>query len=460
MVRDGHHILPTLYLPEPGAQNKGPEYYRAAIEVAKTLQLPLTFKSTQWESLLLADTQASIVARECGSTWATVTAPRCLSPFASVDSWRGVGASWGGTRGLRELQAAYPDPPLIVFLSNNEAPRLPWPALDADPRYVELHGVTRGATYKQSVAAAAWSERYRALEEGFRNSLSAPAWTSHSIFVGYNAFAPGFVGRWRGWAARSLVSGSEAVPEADGWDGASVPFYVNIGDPSTDYTVYSPQIAAMTWVPMRRTVETRKANFWFELSTWDGAAPEDARSKPREYLRRGQKVDPPRYRGMVQFGMWLLRPRVVREYRGYLERRSKTEPYFAQILRAVDRIYANPTLEEFWRHGALVTNLSHEHPYDAALPASLASMHRWFLLDTILDQPRPWTLDTKVDVFAIALVLGNPGARRWLVYAHAPLGDRAAVTITIPDFRAVKLAVRVGGTFTLVDERSGAVREV
>ena len=81
MVRDGHHILPTLYLPEPGAQNKGPEYYRAAIEVAKTLQLPLTFKSTQWESLLLADTQASIVARECGSTWAHRHGPQMSFPI-------------------------------------------------------------------------------------------------------------------------------------------------------------------------------------------------------------------------------------------------------------------------------------------------------------------------------------------------------------------------------------------
>ena len=250
------------------------------------------------------------------------------------------------------------------------------------------------------------------------------------------------------------------MPEADGWDGASVPFYVNIGDPSTDYTVYSPQIAAMTWVPMRRTVETRKANFWFELSTWDGAAPEDARSKPREYLRRGQKWTHHGTEGWCSSGCGSC----VHGLSGSIvdissddRRRSHTSP--RSCVPSIVSI-ANPTLEEFWRHGALVTNLSHEHPYDAALPASLASMHRWFLLDTILDQPRPWTLDTKVDVFAIALVLGNPGARRWLVYAHAPLGDRAAVTITIPDFRAVKLAVRVGGTFTLVDERSGAVREV
>src|SRR5262249_15728947 len=202
MVRDGHHVLPTLYLPDPSGQNKGPDYYRTAIEAAKTLRLPLTFKSTQWESLLLADPQASIVARACGANRVALTASRCLSPFASVDSWRSAGAAWGGTQTLRELQSAYPDPPLVVFLSNNEAPRLPWPGIDADPRYGMRYGASRDEAFKRSVAAAAWSERYRALQEGFRHALSAEGWTSHSIFVGYDAFGPGFVGRWPGWVGR------------------------------------------------------------------------------------------------------------------------------------------------------------------------------------------------------------------------------------------------------------------
>jgi len=37
----------------------------------------------------------------------------------------------------------------------------------------------------------------------------------------------------------------------------------------------------------------------------------------------------------VQFGMWLLRPRLVREYRGYMQTRADFGEYFDAILEAV-----------------------------------------------------------------------------------------------------------------------------
>jgi len=460
MIHAGHHVLPTFYLPVPAGENKGPEYYRAPIDQAKTLRLPLTFKSTQWEALLLGDPKAVLSSRSCAPSGIALTASTCLTPFGPLDSWKRAGTQWGGTAVLKELQTDFPDPPLVVFLSNNEAPRLPWTSIDSDPGYRSYRGATDDAEARRSRVADAWAERYRAMESGFRIALVNQRWSANTIFVGYNAFGPGFAGRWPGWLDRSLATHGHMAAESDGWDGASVPFYVNVGDSSTDYTVWSPQIAAMNWVPMKDEVQAKRPTFWFEMSTWDGAIPDDATSKPAQYALRGQVVTPARYGGMIQFGMWLLRPRVVREYRGYLERRADTEPYFDQVIGAVDRIYRIPTLRAFWRHGRLVANDSHVHPYGTALPAWIGDVKRWFLLDTSLDPPRPWNLNTELKIFSLALVMGQTGSRTWLIYAHAPLGDRDNVTIDIPEFKQVTMSVKVDGTFAIVDEKSGSVHQL
>ena len=110
------------------------------------------------------------------------------------------------------------------------------------------------------------------------------------------------------------------------------------------------------------------------------------------------------------------------------------QPTFEQLLQAVDRVYADPTLEEFWRRGTLVANRAHPHPFQADIPDKYRTLDRWFLLDTSLDPPRPWELTTDLPVFSLALVQGQPGARRWLVYAHSQLQDRSGVEITLPDF--------------------------
>jgi hypothetical protein len=361
---------------------------------------------------------------------------------------------------LGELEQKYPDPPLVMFLSNNEAARLPWTAISEDPGYRSRSEGGDNAAAEQAAIGAAWSARYRALELGFRNALDKPRWPACAIFVGFNAFGAGYIGRWSGWREHSLLAQNNMTPESEGWDGASVPFYVNVGDPSTDYAVWGPQVAAMNWVPMQEQLREKRPNFWFEMSTWDGALEGDARSKPAEYRRRGQVVEPARYGGMVQFGMWLLRPRSVREYRGYLERTTDTEPYWAQIVAAVDRVYTNPTLKRFWREGTLVANTAHDHPYSAALPDWFTTTKRWFLLDTSIDPPRPWTLRTELKVFALALSMGQPGSRQWLIYAHAPLGGQESVAIDIPGYKSVAVSIKVGGTFVVVDERSQSVHEL
>jgi hypothetical protein len=63
-------------------------------------------------------------------------------------------------------------------------------------------------------------------------------------------------------------------------------------------------------------------------------------------------------------------------------------------------------------------------------------------------------------VFSLALVRGEPGSRRWLLYAHSPLENRRQVKITIPEFGEVTVDVTRAGTFHLVEERTRKVTRV
>jgi len=105
-----------------------------------------------------------------------------------------------------------------------------------------------------------------------------------------------------------------------------------------------------------------------------------------------------------------------------------------------------------------VANPAGAHPYQALIPQDYQDKARWFLLDTDLTPPRPWTLSTEIKVFALALVLGQAGERQWLIYAHSPLADRKDVTLTLPGHGPVKMDVSISGSFCVVNEKGGAVK--
>ena len=200
--------------------------------------------------------------------------------------------------------------------------------------------------------------------------------------------------------------------------------------------------------------------FWFEISTWDGHEPSKENDKRRFYANQGQTYDPERYGGMVQFGMWLLRPRVVRDFRYWTDTVQDAEPYFLPIVNAVDRVHTNPTLRKFWRKGNLVANAAYQHPYQTNVPEEYKSVPRWFLLNTSLDPKRPWSLSTELPVFSLALVLGQAPQRQWLVYAYSPLQDRSNVQVTIPGYGPIGIGVRPSGVFYEVSEDTQEVKEV
>ena len=63
-------------------------------------------------------------------------------------------------------------------------------------------------------------------------------------------------------------------------------------------------------------------------------------------------------------------------------------------------------------------------------------------------------------MFALARVIGEPGSREWLLYAHAPVKARRGVEITIPGHGKVRVDVTPGGDFYLVREGDAAATAV
>jgi hypothetical protein len=469
LIAEGRHLLPWFAHPErklpadPSAFTM--KYYKAAIERARELKLPITLVASQWESGLSRKPYLDLpVAENPNVVTAEGKVLAKVSPFGPVGTWREIGRSHTDNPWMKQLQQWYPDPPLVIFLSNNEHSKLTWTEVETDRRYVEKYGKGRDGDFNRKVVAEGWIERYRALQAGLREGLKSPAWRQNSIYTGYDAFGPTHFGRWGGWPAYSLHSQGRIDPGPLMWDGGSPSYYTDDWQPRRDYKVWSPQVEFMNLVFMQREALRLNPKFWFEFSTWDGYQYGSPKSTRAELRKAGQAYGPERYAGFVQFGMWLTRPRAVRDFRGWTEPWDDAAgsdgkpthegggPYFLAIAKAVDRVYANPVLRQWWQKGELVPNRAHAHPYQAGIPAEHQQADRWFLLDTSLDPPRPWSLGTALPVFSLALVQGNASARQWLVYAHAPLGDRKAVGVTIPGYKQIAIDVPVAGAFYWIDE--------
>lgn len=479
MIAEGHHLLPWFNHPT-GEVPTDPNdfhmrYFKAAIERARELQLPLTFVASQWESGLSGKPYVDLPPEQnpCLVTVDGKIQPP-VSPFGPVGPWRQIGRTFTDNPWMKQIQEWYPNPPLVIFLSNNEHSKLHWTQVETEKRYMDKYGPGRDDNFKRKVVADGWIERYRALQEGLRQGLASETWKKHSIYVGYDAFGPPHFGRWGGWLEHSQYTPGRLDPSPLMWDGGSPSYYTDDWNGRRDFRVWSPQVEFMNLVFMQE--EARKVNpkFWFEFSIWDGYHNDPERSKTypavRATLRKaGQTYNPERYAGFAQYGLWLMRPRALRDFRGWTEPWADTVdqegkvtwegggPYFLALAEVVDRVYTNAVLREWWRKGELVPNRARKHPYQAAIPAEYQDRDRWFALSTSLDPPEPWSLTTEIPVFALALGQGKAPERQWLVYAHAPAGERKDVGVTIPDYEQVTIDVPVGGAFYLVTEKTKVV---
>ena len=457
-IEQGHYLLPWFFLPPP-TQRFNLIYYKKAIERAAELKLPISFISTQWESLLTTDPEYFTLPSERNPNVVTIKGRilREVSPFGPTGSWEDVGRRWTTSAIMKRLQEWYPNPSLVLFISNNENAKLNWIDAEKSKRFVDAFGATASDESKRQAVGDGWIRHYRALQKGMREGLKAKAWRENSRFVGYNAWGPSALGRWDGWSKYSLYIKSRISPMPLAWDGASASYYLNDWEPITDFTVWSPQVEAMNWVFMKDEAFHLNPGFWFELSVWDGNQPHNPKTDKRLFFKRlGQDFTPERYAAFVKFGMWLLRPRVVRDFR-YLEDFHEIEPYVVALANSVDKIHTDTILRHFWRKGRLVENKQYKHPYQVAIPDKYKEYPRWFLLNTSIDNQRPWSLHSEIPAFALALILGQAPNRQWLVYAFSPLGDQSRVAVTLPGYKSISIDFSRSGNYFYVNEKSGTI---
>lgn len=464
-IVSGHHLLPGFQGPDRGGEPDGmlcateecvnngsllwPSYYQSAIQDAAAANLPLTFLFSQPESeLYLNSAYFNLPYADNPNAWVNGGPVAKLSPFGAIAAWQAIGTSWAVSPMRTQLEEWYPTPPKMFYVLNNEASHLSWTEAETDQHYLDLYGAGQTDAFKRQKFAEGWTILYRALQQAWKDGITNPAW-KNIVFIGYEAMGQRAFGRWGGWTDYSLYYPSNIAPETYPWDGGSPSYYLwdSVGPgPITDYTVWSPQVETMNYPFMFPEIYAVNSAFWFELSTWNGANPAGTTNYAQRLI--GQTYTPDRYAGMVQFGMWMTRPRVVRIFNP--APKSYSELFTEAIIAVVDKVYSDSVLMSFWRNSTLVTN-DRPHPYQEAIPTEFQSSVRMFMLATNIDPPLPWTLTTEIPVYAMARVQGNAPQRKWLVYAFSPRGDQS-VAVTIPTFGSVTLIATVAGSFTVVDE--------
>lgn len=500
LVDQGHHVLITFTDPSFRAEfatfsknekqkaaqvqkaaDAMAQYYRPGLEYARAHRLPIAIRGWNWAANVTAFQERRISLGgeiipddQRANVLIGGKIEKQTDPFGPVEAWRDWGRFWFGNALMKELQAIYPDPPLVIFLNNNEAGELHGlEGIEKQDRFVSKYGTNQaGWAFLATAVREGYDERYAALFAAAKEALVAPAWKTNVRFVAYNTLAgTAYIGQGgpkdglgfdpeRGWTQWRRYDGS--MPE----------LYDNDWQPGKgDSTPNGMQAEAGNLYAMQARVFAERPGFLWTTIFWDGGVMSDvfrgrrATSKPFRYASSGQRWSFERYEGWVQFCLWATRPRLGFEFRGGEPLDAVHRGTWLALLNSVDRPWTNAVLKEFWQAGELVANTNeapwaNEIPEDA--PAWVKSLDRWYILTCDANPPREsWTAQTRLAVFAEALVLGRAPARRWLVYAHAPLGGVSDAGILVPGYGTVRLpSVPRSGSFYLLTESDRTLKPV
>jgi hypothetical protein len=489
-LKRGYHFLPTFHMPAPDReQGLNPpalddSYYGAALAEARALNLPLVFYGTQWEILLLNRPDAL----NGDHIWKLINGTKTMMPGSLREAeWFEAGRRWSASAQMRRLMALYPNPPRVIFISNNEAYKLEWGNHYQDPRVMQrdpacfaktqttggnLSENGPGRNCVRAAMAREWKRLYGQLLAGFREGMRGQPWESKMTLVGYDAFGPLNVGRAHNWMDHSLVVMDESSrgrvaswsPWTDIWDGGIVSLYTHSWESAiNDYTRASPQAESSNVATQLAAVRATKPAFWFEAGVWDGWEPGKwfYQDKRKQLALSTQVPSPERYAGWVRYVTWATRAPVVREFRGYNNTVAQTDGHFKAVIDATEQVWNDADLKNFWREGELVANDAAIHPYNwwHEPDGGRVQGHRNLLLATPSHpwQPTQYGAEPNNDfghmlpVFTLALKRGSD----YLVYAHAPAGAQQSVRIELPGAFAITENVPVVGRFFVV--RGGQV---
>ncbi|MFW6133088.1 MAG: LamG-like jellyroll fold domain-containing protein [Planctomycetota bacterium] len=477
LIEQGRHVLPTF--PDPMTRG-APEgelvrlgvSFEPALEYCARHKLPIAFRD--WN---LADVVAQHEKHKEGGYSNDQTARfikdgkqlgRKASPIGDIERWREFGRAWGGSGFIKAMAEIYPDPPLIVYLNNNEAGKVRVGDLnDSATRFVTRHGADVSKEEKAEILHEGYRERYHATFDAAREA-APEGWADAMTYVAYNAFPWPKLRHETPLHVEDPADLPQQFHEWTYFDGAIPENYMNnwqVGRGKTDFSSWSPQAEATTYYPMSQAVFEADPDYYFAMIGWEGGVPGRSGSPPNAYATGDfgggavKKWDFDRYEGMVQFGLWAARPRVLREFRGGATRDAYYQKTWEVYLDIVDRVWKTPDLQPFWKYGELV-----ENPEIIWQPSNQgAQLKRWYLLHSDVNPPADtwpqiWKSSSiKLRVFPMAIELGEAPERRWLLYAHAPLGAVAQAPITLPGYGEVTVDVSRSGSFYIVDEATGEV---
>jgi len=435
-LANGEHILVSWKLDPYYNNNISDSYYEKSIKRAKELKLPLVFILPAPESALSNDdyylslndsknanvlTQSGVILKE-------------LSPFGANSLWRDVGEKWSKSHVLKLIQKWYPNPPLVVFVSQNEAKKLLWSDIDISSRYVKKYGLKRDNNFKRSVIDAEWIKKYRQMYAGFKRGFISDSWKRNVKFISYNNY-PQDMGKANYWIRNSTLTNKYLNVWPLTADGSTINF--NLSGSKSDDTANSPEVLVNNLPLMIKEAKKLNPRFMYQLSINDN-------DKIYELAR---------YRGYTQFALWFLRPNIIRQATSK-ETRTDIEPIFQEIADSVELIYSSTVLQDFWTHGELVsngkTNLNNN------IPGRFQKEPRWFLLTTDANPVRiprhPWANTTEIEVWAFALVKGQKPNREWLLYVQSPKGDISDVKVSVPGYKDVLVDSSVKGSFYILKE--------
>lgn len=431
-IEFGEHILVSWKLDPYYNDSISSAYYEESVKKAAELQLPLVFVLPAPESALTKDAFYRSLDKEENPNVINANGEVVLklSPFGLDSTWNEVGEQWSSTSLMAQLQEWYPNPPLVIFVSEDEADKLLWSEVDLSIRYTTSVTEEKDDNFKRTLVGAQWIEKYRQMHEGFKQGFTQNAWKENVKFITHNKLSDN-VGLTNSWIDDATLTNNYMNIWPLTADGVTVDF--DLTGTKSDQTADAPHILANNLPFMLDEAKAVNPNFSYQLN-----------------LNANAKIDDPaRYRGLTQFALWFLRPSTIRQASEQTER-AELEVMFQEVADSVELIHYNEILADFWKNGELVN--SGVSDLNQNIPEQYANDPRWFLLDVDKNPTRPWADDVEIPVWAFALVKGEAPNREWLIYVQSPDESIENITLTIPRHEDVLVTSSTNGNFYVIGE--------
>ncbi len=418
-----------------------------------------------------------------------------MGPWGSSVAWEDLGEAHATSVQMDWFQAQYPNPPRVLYWSNDEFQlstgnngSADYSRCHYDPRYRALYAdyATRTEAQRMADLGNRLITQYGNFWTSFTTNLTETDWQNNIQHVGYSkGLTYNFKDctAWYQWQYGGVLGNSLAdiTWYHHVYNGSSAEIYddKNDSDVLAFKAINSMQNLAMVSRFYRGIVEGIDPDYWYEGIVWDGYLwGTNLLAKGAYYTARGITYTPEYYKGWTQYCLWIMQPRQWRCFNDDDLSGQYGEDW--QVIKdQVAHVHSDATLQRFWRSGTLVENpavitasyggcTNITHPYQAVTSGS-----GWDYSATFCGYPKNYHLTTSLDTvwgspggcprtstedtnhlracWTLAYLLGTAPTREWLIYAHSTGISGSTLTnvvVTIPSYGDVTLPeVPVEGAF-------------